>query len=379
MGSEIVDLIRRARTLLAKGGTLESSGGVGAPIDDAALATALAKSLRASETGETDEALRKLTVRRVVDRGRAALHAVAGGTPPTNLGDEDVSALELIVHTTGRPAMRYRNTRVGMPPNELGDNARWTALVAAQRATIDDVSSRVGGITYHGYTGPVLATGWRVGADCVITNRHVAAELVTDRHAAPSEWKIDPAKAPYIDFAYTDKTSGPKRCNVTGLVYCRDDLDLAILRVVADNAPLPAEIPINRNKDALGRKLPSGDGAEVFQGAEIYTVGHPYRAVATEAIQTVFGQADGRKRWAPGFLTEFRPQESLLHHDASTLSGNSGSCVIATGSHAAIGLHFGGQAVDGTGRSGLGFTNHAIAFAHLDGHPVLQYLERGSR
>lgn len=380
---DVDELVKRARALLSQGGTLESSSGSG-PIADSVLVDAVTKTLGSIADPEAarrePDTAEVLAARKIVGNVRSTLNSVQGGASPSHLSEDNISALELIVHTIGRPALRYRNGRVETPPNKLGDNSRWFVLVATQRDEINRVSRCVGRLAREG-SAPVLGTGWRLGKDLIVTNRHVAKELVTDRNAAPETWKLDVAKKPFIDFAYTDGTVDLARFDVGELAYCAStgDIDLAILRVLPGNAALPAAIGIDWEASALGREIPAGENAQsAFQGDEIYAVGHPYRLSATEQTRTVFDEADGRKRWSPGLVTKIEAQRPLLLHDSSTLGGNSGSCILSIGSngHSAVGLHFGGKELDQGRGTGLGSTNYAVAFACLGKHPAVALLKQ---
>jgi hypothetical protein len=372
------DLVRRAGALLSRGGTLESSAGSG-PIADAELTKVVAATLQklAPRGGEADAQsgagpAETAAAKQVVDTARAAM---AKG-PSQRLSEDDTSALELIVLTVGRPALRYRNGRVETPPNRLGDNSRWFVLVAQERENIDRLSRSVGRIAYaNGAT--VLGTGWRVGPDLIVTNRHVAKRLVVDPNAAPETWKMDPNKRPFIDFAYTDETAGPLTFDLGGLEFCgaADNLDIAIIKVLPGNAALPPAISIDWSQSALGRQLPA---IGKFQGEEVYAVGHPYQPVGNQQTQGVFGSADGRKRWSPGLVTSVDANRPVLLHDSSTLGGNSGSCIVVVGpaGHAAVGLHFGGKELTTGVTDAMGSTNYAVAFSRLGGHPVVPFLKR---
>lgn len=384
----INNLVKSAGDLLLRGGTLESSGGSG-PVANADLVDAVAHTLtglappgtpEGAPTGAKDLAVAKA----VVMRARRALDKVRiQGKEPSSLTAQDLSALEVIVNTVGRPALRYRNGRVELPPNKLGDNSRWFILVATEREKIDCLSKCVGRFGSEGPLG-ASATGWRVGKDYVITNRHVASGLVVDRNQPIETWKTDATKSPFIDFAYTDQTAGPARMEVGELVFCapEPDIDLAIFRVTPANSTMPPAITIDWSESALGRTLPATDGAApVFQGQEIYAIGHPFVAVATQAMKLVFEEADGRKRCSPGVVMGVDPKRPLLFHDSSTLSGNSGSCVaaiVADGRHVAVGLHYGGRELPTEQGSGLGSANYAVAFSRIAEHPAAQFLRSGS-
>jgi hypothetical protein len=379
---ELNHLAATARTLLARGGTLESSSGSG-PIDDGALRDAASKTLRqiiAARPGDTnstseqpDEAT-KIAASGIVARARAALKRVDTGDPASTLAAEDVSALELIVRTVGRPALRFNDGQVDMPPNTLGDNSRWQVLVATARKAINDVAGRVGRIACErGYAEPVLGTGWRIGDDLLVSNRHVAQLLVAQPNSAPSAWQLDPMKAPFVDFAYTDGNANPVRCNIAELVYCAEDrwVDLAVFRVARESVPPPPPLQIDWDIGLLGREIQaSGGGSSTFQGGEVYTIGHPYQQTATDPTRNVFGDADGRKRCSPGLVNAVDNDLPTFLHDCSTLGGHSGSCVISLESagHAVVGLHFGGREDEATLGSGLGLTNYAIALGRLAEH-----------
>ena len=380
-------MVAQARDLLSRGGTLESGQGSGPIADELLIAAVQAALLPTDAVGSTshssDTALAKrLAAATVVGTARAALEKVQDGSRTANLSQDDVSALELIVQTIGRPAMRYRNGRVQRPSNDLGDNSRWVVLIATQKEAINKLSNSVGRVACdHGLSLPVIGTGWRVGRDLVITNSHVVDELVDDPRSPPNCRKLDRSKSPFIDFAYTDQTSGASRCNIEELLYCSDEqdpVDIAVLRIGPGNAAAPAPIPIDWDETSLGRQIHGGEACPPkFQGSEIYTVGHPYRETATTETLTIFGNADGRKRCAPGFITSIDASLPVLLHDSSTLGGNSGSCVIAIGAtgHSAVGLHFGGQEGGAAPGSGLGSTNYAIAFSRLGDHPSVRFLK----
>lgn len=389
--AEVRELIQKAKALLSKGGTVESANG-SAPITAKDLTEAIASATFNSPrgpgatvegyepTGGADVAMAAA----IVARANSALTRTENGGVPSSLTDDDVSALELIVETVGRPALRYQKGRVETPPNRLGDNSRWFVLVATQRDQINELSQRVGRVACEQGSGsPVLGTGWRLAEDWVVTNRHVASKLATDRYAPPETWTIDTEKSPFIDFAYTDEAPPAAHFAITELVYCakKGDIDLAILRIMPNNDPLPPALAVEWGRDAVGREIPGADGGtHVFQGAEVYAVGHPYQLQGNAAVRGVYGQADGRKRWSPGLVTKIETEQPTMWHDCSTLGGNSGSCIVTVraNGHVAVGLHFGGREGNRPAGSGLGVSNAAIAFASLGGHPAAAYLRRSS-
>jgi hypothetical protein len=367
-------LISTAKALLQRGGALETSRG-GEPLSDQSLVRAIQVVLpEVIDRPEQPERNAQAAAEKVVSDMRSAFDDIKRGAPPTGLSERQLSCLELIVRTVGRPAMRYKNGKVETPPNELGDNARWYALVITDRDRINNVSGSIGRIGSSSY--PVIGTGWLIGPTHVVTNKHVACELVKDRTRPPETWQIDPAKSGFIDFAYTDGSPSPAQFDIEKLVCCASTVDLAILQIHAANATLPKPIIIDWKESSLGRKLYSSEEEkERFQGDEIYTVGHPYRPGSTQPILDVFGQADGRKRCSPGVITQVDKQKPEFQHDCSTLGGNSGSCVVSFSNHAAVGLHFGGHAAAGSAALGIGTTNYAIAFARLPNDNAIRVLK----
>jgi len=380
-GDDPLRLVRTARSLLAKGGVLESTAG-GEQIDDGVLRAALERQLREHAPADGAGPLAaQAAAAEVVGNARRALERVAAGESATSLSDAEVSSLEAIVLVTGRPAARYLDGRVQMPAVDLGENDRWRVLVATARSKIDRASASVGQVALDlpsGARDPV-GTAWRLGDDLVVTNRHVARELVPDRDAPVASWALDPAKPSSVDFAATDGAAAPRRFALAALVYCAPDawVDLAVLRLERGDAQLPAALGLEWDAAALGLPLPGTPGAaeSAAQGEAVYVVGHPYQLLGTQATRAVFGAVDGRKRWSPGLVTTLAPEAPHLEHDCSTLGGNSGSCVLSVSWHRVVGVHFAGLGVDPA--TAVGRANVAVALARLGDHPAACILRNG--
>ncbi|HYP52236.1 MAG TPA: serine protease [Pyrinomonadaceae bacterium] len=379
--AEAARVLSLARSLLAKGGTLESTAS-GESIDRASLSGALRRraeqNAAAASGGQPHPP--SLTAQTVaaetLSAAESALNKTAGGASPSSLTDIEVAALEAIIEVTGRPAMRYVNGKVQMPPEDLGDNDRWRVLIAQARPKINKASGSVGRISFVAPPGlaALAGTGWRVGGDLLVTNRHVVEKLVTDPEATPDAWAIDAAKRPHIDFA-ADDASPAQRFEIAELVYCapEEEIDVAFLRVTSGVEALPPPLKLDWDAEAAGSEL-AGAGGEPprFRGNEIYVVGHPYRRRGSELTAAIFGQVDGAKRWSPGLVTRVEANKPLLEHDCTTLGGNSGSCVLTAEGHAVIGLHIAG--LDVQEWSGRGRTNQALAFAGLGTHRAARLL-----
>jgi Trypsin-like peptidase domain len=137
-------------------------------------------------------------------------------------------------------------------------------------------------------------------------------------------------------------------------------------------------LTIDWDPEAPGRELALENGAPpVFQGREIYVVGHPYRRRHSELVVSVFGTADGMKRLSPGLVKRLDREKPLFEHDCSTLGGNSGSCVFTTDSLEVIGIHYGGSDVDDA--TAKGSANLAVPLSRLGTHQAAEIIRNGKR
>jgi hypothetical protein len=367
-------LVGMAGALLRGGGSHESGRGGSGPIDDARLVAALERALAMSAPAAAASAaspagtvtpVAALAARTIVREARQALADASARGSASDLTDLQYASLEAIVHVIGRPAVRYSNGRIQAPPSDLGENERWTVIIAEARSTINRVSAAVGRVALADAEDArgLLGTAWRAGADLVVTNRHVAAHLVVDAAVDPGQWTLNAARPAVIDFAATDGTPQPSAFRISALVRCarEDDVDVAVLRLATGAAQLPEALTIEA-------------GTVPAAGSEVYVVGHPFRSTNSAATEMVFNAADGRKRWSPGIVTRSAATSSLVEHDCSTLGGNSGSCLFDVATHRVLGIHVGGRGVnDITSR---GEANVAVAFGRLARHPVMDLLSR---
>lgn len=353
---------------------VESVGGGG--VDHDALSAALEQHIRERIPDDPQAALMVKTVAaESLAHAENALNKTAGGASPSTLSDLEVASLEAIIEVTGRPAIRYSNGQI-QNPNNLGENERWKVLVVTARHKINDASASVGRIMITGSAGlpENIGTGWRIGGDLAVTNRHVAQLLAEDPNAPTSDLKLDVAKAPLIDFSATDDSDVNKKFGLSAITYCAEEplVDVAILRTSA-TVELPEPLDLDWKQQSLGRDIPGpNDAPPTFKGKEIYVVGHPFRQRRSQAVATVFGTADGLKRWSPGLVVRVATDQPTLQHDCSTLGGNSGSCLFSAGTHKVVGIHMGGVEVDELTDRGL--ANVAVALSRLGSHPVAQIL-----
>ena len=141
---------------------------------------------------------------------------------------------------------------------------------------------------------------------------------------------------PVIDFAEERGAVKPREHAIETVEWLCEEraTDAALLRIAARDArgePCPPALPIARSY--VPRK-----------GRRVYLVGYPSRqpnSPAPEVMDLVFAYTYQVKRLQPGRILQ--SQRHRLDHDASTLAGNSESCVVDLTSGQVIGLHFDGR------------------------------------
>jgi len=247
-------------------------------------------------------------------------------------GNEDLSPrqrleLEAIAWTFKRPSFFLDAETFSQP---LG---HWKAL-AGHRSEIERVSRSVGRIEIEDSGGPrPVGTGFVVGDRRVLTNRHVADDLA--RRSGGGGWEIMHSLKPVIDFAEERGGVAPREYAIDAIEWLCEEpsTDAALLRIAVTDAsgePCPPPLPIATSY--APRK-----------GRRLYLIGYPSRqpnSPSPEVMDFVFAYTYDVKRLQPGRI--LRSHRHRLDHDASTLGGNSGSCVVDLVSGRVIGLHFDG-------------------------------------
>ena len=236
-------------------------------------------------------------------------------------------AAESLVALVGRPAIQLRSGRLTNVPSS------WKSRLSPHVPAIETVARSVGRIEPAGFPAiPLIGTAFMVGPGILMTNRHVAEVIASE---ADGVWTFIPSLEPRIDFRSEYGKSRPLEFTLVEVLEVSDrpEIDLALLRVgVAKGRRMPK--PLRLAKTYKPRTK-----------AEVYVVGHPaFDAQAPDRQQElqrmVFQNVFDVKRVAPG---ELLPVDGgMLTYDASTLGGNSGSCVVDLESGEVVGLHFGG-------------------------------------
>lgn len=319
-------------------------------------ATQIERAQRLLSTSTADAPLRS----RIVGEIDEALSAVARSQPLTPTAQ---IGLETLVRLTGRPALRLRQGAIDVAdPRAEEWRVRITMLMQDPRFLTRTRSvGRIDVDEAH------VGTGFVVGHGLILTNRHVlqAFAAPVPRRNDPSRWVLT-ADDVTIDFAEEPSpATAASRFKIKSVIGAGaleidedriyfDRLDAALLEVEASNTSgslLPPPIDLVR------------DPAKIARRKEIMVVGYPARPVTLPTTESgdidmavaqrlveLFGADYGNKYASPGEIdltTGGIPGDTphwTMTHDATTLGGNSGSCVIGFDEPLAVlGLHFGGS------------------------------------
>ncbi|QCD53643.1 trypsin-like serine peptidase [Streptomyces hawaiiensis] len=271
----------------------------------------------------------------------------------------DGSGLEAIIERFTRPVHLVQKSTFKLPPDGRATSANVTARVERARGPLEKAIPSVGRIDLRNHDLKWVGTGWMVGPRLVVTNRHVAEAFAREAQAGAGSgsgfafkqsWTGKVVR-PSLDWYQEFQQPEESRFRVTEVVWIEPDhrYDVALLRIDAtgedgENPPPPIAL------DTSGARVSGWI-------AVIGYPGHDSRADLADQ-QRIFDGVYNCKRLAAGQLTAVEGQD-VVHHDATTLGGNSGSAVIDLDSGKAVALHFGGAA----GRSNVAV--HAAAVARI--------------
>ena len=358
----------RARRLLASGpaaglarATESSYARVGppGPRDVQAIAQQL-KLARATTQPTTTDPDRLATS--LVERAQAAMTAIESGASLGSIGDSDAIALESVIRTRGRPALAIEGPRIeGLDPRKHPGSSFWSIPLNDHEMELIQVASVTGAVTVRdmltGAPAQVRGTAWLIRPDLAMTNRHVVFPETGVRFAKrvagqPTAAAIKTDFDVMLDFAFDDGPPRTERRHVTEVPYVSeegDQVDVAILQLAGTSSASP---PLSLAGAASASK-------------QVYLFGHPGPvALVPDDVQAVFGNPNGRKRVCFGELMAADPRPGELVHDASTIGGFSGGCVLTFGSTDVSGLHYYGHPVRG---------NRAITAQALRTHAVAAF------
>lgn len=284
------------------------------------------------------------------DMARAAVKKVARGEP---LAPQEANAYEAIVLPQGRPVLNVVNGSYDRPLDP------WTHLDDAEfRRIIESAIPSVGRVEVPDHPSlPYAGTGFVVGDNLLMTNRHVAEIFVIGLGIRELRFRSG-LEHSGIDFRREAGSAASEFVRIRQVLMVHPYWDMALLRVDGlskSRTPLTLEaIP-----------------AEDLRDQEVVVIGYPAEDPRNDydLQQRIFGGKFRVKRLQPGTLTGSQRTSSFGHpvqamtHNSSTLGGNSGSAVISVKTGRAVGLHFGGVYLE---------TNYAVPAYELsrDSHVI---------
>ena len=228
-----------------------------------------------------------------------------------------------------RPVLAIRDDKVDLTFKKQEDSTLWKDRLGKAAAQITKAARAIGRIELRGH--PQLtwaATGWLVDDDKIVTNRHVA-ELFTQHDGKGFTFQVGLGAA--VDFR---QEHGSEKTAVFELqkvlhVEERPGPDLAFFEVEVKSDP------------KLAQHITLAKAPRITPDAAV--IGYPARdgRIPEPALmEDIFGDVYNKKRLSPGGV--IRLEDSRIHHDCTTLGGNSGSAIIDLDSGEALGLHFSG-------------------------------------
>ncbi|HBL31847.1 MAG TPA: hypothetical protein DD490_33915, partial [Acidobacteria bacterium] len=307
-----------------------------------AITTIEKESGKPLDAGSREELTRLFTedgVRAIEELKRAGVNA--------QLDPRQEDALEAIVEQDGsRPTIPVsENDEIDVKDENLG---QWQAVTEKFSSQISAVASSVGRIDVDGRH---QGTGFVVKDRFILTNRHVLQGLAVPDGAGDWTFKgqptitfdANPAENRARQFAIRKRVvlAGPQAIDRFNIDLTK--LDFAILECEADGGiTFPAPLPLESDAD------------KVVVGRPVFVLGYPAAPAAgvytSDVLNRLFRHRYGVKRFAPGEIDRGLggaadgTGETVFAHDATTLGGNSGSCVVDFGNDGqlVVGLHFAG-------------------------------------
>lgn len=306
------------------------------PTEDIARASAgdVSFSIGFEEMGDADlPQVEEVDRERWINAGVRAVTKLKEEGEAADLTGEELIGLEAIVHIEARPAILIQDGRFFPPP------AEWQILESS-RDQIEHAFKSVGRIEVNGHpTYEWVGTGFLVGENVIMTNRHVA-EIFCKRGCL-GRWDFEPTMTAKIDYIEELGSLASAEFSLTSLIGIHSTFDMALFTAEPISSsgvdrPQPLGISSRPPSDLVGQM--------------VYCVGYPAwdgRRNDPEIMRKIFSNIFNVKRFQPGKVMSYSGTRKILMHDCSTLGGNSGSCVVDLETNQVIGLHFGGRYLQG--------------------------------
>ncbi len=258
------------------------------------------------------------------------VRAIQGNRTPSN---DQIASMEAIILPKIRPVLDV------VDGDFRTDHPLWQKLNddEAVRKRLKTAVKSIGRIELPGNPDyPYGGTGFVIGNNLIMTNRHVAAIFASGVGTRRVSFKFGYRAG--IDFVRElDRPTGPTLA-VKRVVMVHPFWDMALLEV--DGLPDGAEPLSFSQQDPAAADM-----------IEVAAIGYPAFDTRNDAdVQNdLFRKVFGVKRLQPGTLGGRQSTESFgkmvdaLRHNCSTLGGNSGSALVDLNTGEVLALHFGGR------------------------------------
>ena len=305
-------------------------------LSDRELAKRLAAAMQ-SLAGETpleefiasgEDAVEGVSTQKMRKARNTTLQMIEGKTPSAS----SMYHVEAIVHRN-HPSHRVLDNEFAPFKGDF----RYLSEQTSTRKRIEETFPAVGRIdltdlrTYAG-------TGFVVGKNLVMTNRHVAKEFTKGVGRIKIEMRSMGAEVDFCEEPSAEEADG---FTLIEPVIIHPYWDMALFR-----ADLPDIEPLSFSTETYPSLL--------SRSQDIVVIGYPAHDSRNgqRAQKDIFGNVYEVKRIAPGRITQQQQKISsrwlstpvaAMCHDASTLGGNSGSVILDVDNGNVAGLHFAGR------------------------------------
>jgi endonuclease G len=262
---------------------------------------------------------------------RDATVSAAGGETPANF--------EAIVLSIARPSLLVRDGTYVEPQSE--SKKVLEIIRGFRRSVIDGVIARTARVEFGNVPNVAyVGTGWIVDKPSerkaiIVTNRHVAKEFAAADGRGGYRFNTLPNFRDYevkMDFLEEHNGGSSREAPVLRVVFIagENDPDIALLEAEGDCLQELSLIEFSLSKLTRDTKLG--------------VIGYPAYDSRSDPddVAKYFGDIFDVKRFAFGNVTGIMDYPEFTH-DATTLGGNSGSCVFDRETGKAVGLHFAGN------------------------------------
>lgn len=239
------------------------------------------------------------------------------------------SVLESIILAFNRPSFLIRQNTFDPSPSET-----WEKLLSPYMDILNGTISSVGRIEMKNHSSLDWAgTGFLVEENIIVTNRHVAEHFAQTKSQG-YDWKTNArgkiVKA-RIDFREEYQNPVEQEMELVDILHIEPEPgpDLALFSVNLEDYIKPLELSSSPSTDDI-----------------IVTIGYPWKDTRVsfrieQVMSRIFGDIFDVKRLAPGKIISL--EGKIIHHDCTTLGGNSGSAILDVETGKVVALHYSGD------------------------------------